>query len=50
MPEKYANIQATLKLLTNLIAGFHKRALQTEQELKKRAKIKDLDEQIQFHR
>lgn len=26
MPEKYANIQATLKLLVNLIATFRKRA------------------------
>lgn len=26
MPEKYANIQATLKLLSNLITNFRKRA------------------------
>lgn len=50
MPQKYANIQATLKLLSNLINGFYKRAEQHQQELRHRAKIKDLEEQIHFHR
>lgn len=42
LPEKYANIQATLKLLNNLIASFRKRAEHYELELKNRAKLKDL--------
>lgn len=50
MPEKYANIQATLKLLINLIASFRRRADNHEQELKNRAKIADLMGQIEFHR
>ncbi len=50
LPEKYANIQATLKLLNNLIASFRKRAEHYENELKHRAKLKDLMEQIEFHR
>jgi hypothetical protein len=50
MPEKYANIQATLKLLSNLIANFRRRADTYELELKSRAKITDLLEQIQFHK
>ena len=50
LPEKYANIQATLKLLNNLISSFKKRAEHYELELQNRAKLKDLSEQITFHR
>lgn len=50
IPEKYANIEATLKLLTNLITTFKKKADTYELELRGRAKIDDLAEQISFHR
>lgn len=50
MPEKYANIEATLKLLFNLISSFRKRADVYEQQLKQRAKISDLTDQIRLHR
>jgi t-SNARE complex subunit (syntaxin) len=50
LPEKYANIEATLKLLTNLINAFRKRADTYEQDLKHRAKIDDLTDQIRLHR
>ena len=49
MPEKYANIEATLKLLFNLISSFRKRADGYEQQLKHRAKISDLTDQIRLH-
>jgi vacuolar-type H+-ATPase subunit I/STV1 len=50
IPEKYSNIEATLKLLTNLIHSFKKRSESHELQLKGRAKIDDLIDQITFHK
>lgn len=50
IPEKYSNIQATLKLLTNLITNFRKKSEAYELQLKSRAKIDDLIDQISFHK
>ena len=50
MPEKYASIEATLKLLLNIITALKKRSYTYEHELKSRAKIGDLTDQIRLHR
>lgn len=50
LPNKYANIHATLQLLHNLIDSFTKKADAYEERLQNTANIADLDEQIRLHR